>query len=95
MSRDRAPQRDVGRLVADRRQGLRDRDAGLDEHGELTGEVHQLLLLDLLLGQLEVEHPRRSSMRIGKRFCSTRIERAADGVGLGGALDLGAGGVDC
>ena len=40
--------------------------------------------------------PRDSSMRIGKRFLLDQDRaRGADRVGLGGALDLGAGGVDC
>ena len=53
---ERPSQCDVLGLVTDRHQRVGDRDAGLDEHRELTREVHQLLLLDLLLGQLEVEH---------------------------------------
>ena len=55
---ERSPQRDVLGLVADRRSSASViGNAGLDEHGELTREVHQLLLLDLLLRELEVEHP--------------------------------------
>ncbi len=56
-SAERPSQGDVLGLVADGHERLGDRDAGLDEDGELTREVHQLLLLDLLLGQLEVEQP--------------------------------------
>ena len=53
--RDGSLQRDVLCLVTDDLHRLGDGDAGLDEDGELTREVHQLLLLDLLLRQFEVE----------------------------------------
>ena len=56
-SAERTAQGDVLGLVADGHERVGDRDAGLDEHRELTREVHQLLLLDLLLAQLEVEQP--------------------------------------
>ena len=62
----RALQGDVGGLVADDLQRLGDRDAGLHEDGELTREVHQLLLLHLLLGELDADHvPRFSSILTG------------------------------
>jgi len=42
-------------LVTDDLHRVGDGDASFHEDGELTREVHQLLLLDLLLRQLEVE----------------------------------------
>ncbi len=52
---DGTPESDVFGLVTDRHERIGQRDPGLDEHGELTREVHQLLLLHLFLGELEVE----------------------------------------
>ena len=92
----RTPQCDVLGLVTDGDQGVGDRDAGLDEHGELTREVHQLLLLHLLLGELEVEHP-AAFLDLGREqvLFDQDGARRTDRVGLGHPLDGGAGGVDC
>ncbi len=93
---ERSSQRDVFGLVADDGERVGDRNAGLDEDGELTREVHQLLLLDLLLGQLEIEHP-PPFLDLGREQVLLDQQRArrADGVGFGHPLDGGAGGVDC
>ncbi len=86
---------DVLGLVADRHQCVGDRDAGLDEDGELTREVHQLLLLDLLLAELEVEHPAAFlDLRREQVLPDEDRSRRTDRVGLGHPLDGGAGGVD-
>ena len=93
---ERSSQRDVFGLVTDDDECVGDRNAGLDEDGELTREVHQLLLLDLLLRELEVEHP-APFLDHGREQVLLYQQRArrADGVGLGHPLDGGASGVDC
>ena len=89
------PERDVLGLVPDRHERVRQRDPRLDEHGELTREVHQLLLLHLLLRQLEVEDA-AALLDLGREevlfdeggTCGT------DRLGLGHPLDGGAAGID-
>ena len=93
---DRASQCDVFGLVADRDEGVGQRDTGLDEHGELTREVHQLLLLHLLLGELEVEHaPRLFDLRREQILFHQQRASGADGLGLGDPFDGRTRRIDC
>ncbi len=85
---DRTPQGDVLGLVADRDERIGQRDTGLDEHRELTREVHQLLLLHLLLGELEVEHAARLfDLRREQVLFDQQRASGADGLGLGDPFD--------
>src|ERR1700722_18409969 len=45
----------VGDLFVDDFKGLKNRYSGLDEYGELTGEVHELLRLHPLLCDLKLQ----------------------------------------
>ncbi len=93
--RDRALQRNIFRLVTDDLHCFGDGDTGPDEDRELTREVHQLLLLDLLLRQFEVE---RAALFLDLHRIEVLIQqgsaRITEGVGFGHAFDGRTCGVD-
>ena len=92
---DGALERHVGGLIADDFHRVGDGDTGLDEDGQLTREVHQLFLLHLHGGELELQ---RAALLLDLHRVQVLIEQerasSADGVGFGQTFNGRAAGVD-
>ncbi len=66
-------------LLGEDPEGLQYRDAGAEEDGQLAAQVHELPLVDLLLGDLELEEALLLHDRDGLQVAvEQRLRRSAD-----------------